>query len=294
MPQIYWIVDMSSIVWLLYCKLIIEGFPPTSPLFLLPTIKPTHWLCVIVNNCTNKTSRSFNTREQCYAFVPTWKCSVYYSKTAQGLKLKQMLWLQSFGTPTRKQINNPCFLPSRNVYFLQMCVIWCGFQWNSLFFSFSFFSFCWAGLSARKEAVALPVELLWHVWGSCALVHRPTVQTAAWPSALQTENHRQDDCGFDGQRKQRGPRKQTQTPRRYDRRTNSPPRRRINKNTDFHTLDWNHVCSLQTSALHKLQRVKWWKTQNGGPGWGFRGTWPYSTVITCAVMLRWSWWCRDT
>lgn len=178
---------MSSIVWLLYCKLIIEGFPPTSPLFLLPTIKPTNWPCVIVNNCTNKTSRSFNTREQCYAFVPMWKCSVYYSKTAQGLKLKQMLWLQSFGTPTRKQINNPCFLPSRNVYFLQMCVIWCGFQWNSLFFSFSFFFFCWAGLSARKEAVALPVELLWHVWGSCALVHRPTVQTAAWPSALQTE-----------------------------------------------------------------------------------------------------------
>lgn len=151
MPPIYWIVDMSSIVWLLYCKLIIEGFPPTSPLFLLPTIKPTNWPCVTVNNCTNKTSRSFNTREQCYAFVPTWKCSVYYSKTAQGLKLKQMLWLQSFGTPTRKQINNPCFLPSRNVYFLQMCVIWCGFQWNSLFFFLFLLSWAFCQEGGRRS-----------------------------------------------------------------------------------------------------------------------------------------------
>lgn len=40
--------------------------------------------------------------------------------------------------------------------------------------------------------------------------------------------------------------------------------------------------------------MKWRKTQNGGPGWGFRGTWPYSTVIICAVMLCWSYWSRDT
>lgn len=125
--------------------------------------------------------------------------------------------------------------------------VWSDVVSNEILFFF-FFLLSWA--SCQREAVALPVELLWHVWGSCALVHRPTVQTAAWSSTLQTKNHRQADCGFDGQRKHRGPQKQTQTLRRYDRHTNSPLRCRINKNTDFHTLDWNHVCSLQTSDLY--------------------------------------------
>lgn len=35
------------------------------------------------------------------------------------------------------------------------------------------------------------------------------------------------------------------------------------------------------------------KTQNGSLGWGFRRTWPYSTVIIRAVMLCWSYWPWD-
>lgn len=144
----------------------------------------------------------------------------------------------------KKRINYPCFLLLWNVYFLHTRMIWCGLKWKC-------FSLSWA--SCQLEAFALPDALLWHVWGSCSLVRRPTVQTAAWSSALQTKTTgRMTVASL--VRGSRGVYKQTQTVWHCD------EYRRINKNTDLHTLDWNHVWSLKTSLVLYPNIREW----NGG------------------------------
>ncbi len=74
------------------------------------------------------------------------------------------------------------------------------------------------------------------------------------------QNHRQDGCGFNGQRKQRGPQKQTQTLKQDDKYTDSPLRSRINTNTNFalkSCLVSLNKCLIQTLANEMVENPKW-------------------------------------
>lgn len=83
-------------------------------------------------------------------------------------------------------------------------------------------------------------------------------------------NHRQDDCGFNGQRKQSGPQKQMYTPRcchKYTRLTSVEQNKQ--KRSLTHLGLKPRLVSLNKFFfffLSKLESVKWWKNQNGGPG----------------------------
>lgn len=62
--------------------------------------------------------------------------------------------------------------------------------------------FCWTGCFAK-------CRLLWQIWSSCTLVHRATVQNCRPVLCTSHKNHREDGCGFNGQREQRGLQKKT-------------------------------------------------------------------------------------
>lgn len=130
--------------------------------------------------------------------------------------------------------------------------------WSDVVYTLNF-SFCfWSLTFCQLEACCLTLTHL-------RLVHSPTQTHSAncW-LVLHTpdQNHRQDDCGFIGQRKQRCPQKQTQTLKHCEKYTNSPLWSRINKNTDLHTLDWHHVWGLskffiQTLVSEMVENPKW-------------------------------------
>lgn len=130
-----------------------------------------------------------------------------------------------------------------------------------------------------------------HIEGSCALVRRPTVQTAAWSSTWPTKTTGRMTVA-PSVRESKG----LHTNKLRNKVTNSPPYRRINKSTDLHTLDWNHVWPLKT-GLVLYPNIRDW---NGGkpkmeaPGWGFQED---MTMQCCNYMCRNALWiiiCADT
>lgn len=153
-----------------------------------------------------------------------------------------------------------------------MCAISCGF------------SFLLSLVACQLEIAPTRLRLV----HSCTQSHSANCRLVRY---TPDQNHREDDCGFNGQREQRGPQKQNQTLRHFNKYPKSPSWRRMNRlphlfiqtmSALFKQMFYTHFC-VQNGC----------KTQNGGLGWGFRGTWPYSAVIIRAVMLCWSYWPWD-
>lgn len=169
--------------------------------------------------------------------------------------LRQTLWLLFFGTLMIKEIKQTLHLE-------QMFAVWCGLDSDDVFF--------WS--SAFRQSLC--AERLRHFWGVCAGVSAgvrgATVQTAAWPSTLWPKPQAAC-CGCAGPREQRGStKKQT--------------------NSGIKVGLGSHLAAFANNSVQTS--LKWWKTQNGGRGWGLRRTWPYRAVIIRLLMLCGSRWPR--
>lgn len=145
----------------------------------------------------------------------------------------------------REQIKSSLFSSFTN------CLLFadvCDLMWFTLDFSFLL-----SWVSCQLELALTRLRLV----RSCTQTHSANCRLVLY---TPDQNHREDDCGFNGQRKQRGPQKQTQTLRHFNKYTKSPPWSRMNR---FPHLGFKsrlvslNKCFIQTFVYEMAENPKW-------------------------------------
>lgn len=95
-----------------------------------------------------------------------------------------------------------------------MCAISCGLR--------QIFSFLLSLVACQLEIAPTRLRPV----HSCTQSHSANCRLVRY---TPDQNHREDDCGFNGQREQRGPQKQNQTLRHLNKYTKSPSWHRMNR-----------------------------------------------------------------